>query len=450
LCLAAFPYKNKFGAEILIGSQVSEYSGYLFTIDEEQRAQVVVERIDGFGTFTDTISAPDWRIKHAEIFFISLHGGAIDYAALVRRRRRVATQKYLIRFSNLIRFEPAIPFEQIQERLQPRIQHHFIRSSSGRGSRVPPKTWQGLLTVIKELRPESAHELDRLEQLRQLTPEFFDRPGFEVVAHERDAVNLALRMSDFDKNELLNWNPPDHELAPFLQGLQGVTIREDPMVAHDTEVFGDWRRLGRYQVAAVMFQKGGEILTIMNVNRQKVEETLGVDLLYYHHNYESYVMVQYKRMTRENYRELGYRPVGDSYQDELQRMQDIEHILSKTEDQPQFPLVGYRLYSGTFYFKLCPAEILEPASTEMIKGMYIPLDYWELLVNSPAIIGPQGGQRITYENVGRYFNNTLFIQLVQAGWVGSRLIVKDAITDVIQQALRNKRSVMLAIKRPVW
>jgi hypothetical protein len=72
---------------------VSEYGGYLFIIDEAQRASRVEGHIHAEETFTDTLSVSDWHTKQAEIFFISLNGHSIRYAALAHRGKVVATDK---------------------------------------------------------------------------------------------------------------------------------------------------------------------------------------------------------------------------------------------------------------------------------------------------------------------------------------------------------------------
>lgn len=469
---------------------MSNYSGYLFLVDEAQRARSIEEHIQQDKTFTDTISALDWQTKQAEIFFIALNEESIHCAALVRRGRRVATQKYLIRFSNFVEFKPPIPFGEIQDHLQHQIKSYFMHSASGMGSRVHLEKWQEFFAAVKELRSDRSSDLDRLDILRQQQPDFFKRQGFEIVVHERDAINLALRMAGFDQSELLDWNPPDSGLAPFLHGLRGAILKEDQMVNHDAKVFGDWTRIKDEQVGAAIFQHGQERLTVMNVNRHNVEEKLGVDLLYYSHKYKSYVMVQYKRMTREDGK-LCYRPNDKSYRCEIQRMHEFERgfqidkhqtTLSGRNSQkllfdkiPRFTgfqkssrscypvqnqgdlfldqhfgiahtLDEYRLHPGVFYFKLCPAEIFEPTSTDMISGIYLPLDYWDVLVDSSNIFGPQKGKHITFENVGRYFNNTFFVELVKTGWIGSMVSEKDVITRIIQDAIENKKSVVLAAK----
>jgi hypothetical protein len=425
---------------------MSTYSGYIFVIDEERRASRIEAYISEAGTFTDTISVPDLHTKRAEIFFISVNGNSIRYASLAHRGKTVATEKRQIRFTNFVEFSPPIPFRQIQELLDTRLQSYFIRASSGIGARVTPKTWQDMVTVIKHLRAESAEGLERLEKLREIGAEFFRRPGVEILAEERDAVNLALRMSNFDHREILNWSPSDEvELPPFLQGLPKVNLIEDQMVAHDAEVFGDWERLKRFKVGLAVFRKRNARLSIMNVNRHGIERTLGVDLLYYHDSYKSYVMVQYKRLMKDKDEgEAVYRLGDKSYHNELQRMQDFDGLLMKAKPHLLFDLNDYRLHSGTAYFKLCPAEVIDLTSTDMIKGMYIPLDYWELLIKSPKTVGPKGGKLLTFDNVERYFNNTLFIELVQAGWIGSKLMQTNALTDLIKNSINNDRSVLLA------
>lgn len=264
------------------------YGGYFFVIDEEQRAANIEEYIQRDDTFTDTISAPDWQTKQVEIFLVSLSQDNIEYVSFARRGNKVATQKYQIRLTNFYRFDPIIPIHDIRDALDKRTQSYFTRSSTGIGTRIPPKTWLNLISVIKHIRPDSADMLDRLEKLRNFEPSFFSRQGAENVVQERDAFNMVLRMSGFDPRVIVDWHPPAEGVAPFILGLERAILDEDRMVNHDAEVFGDWNRIKKYQVGAAVFEKGEKRLTIVNVNRHKLEQTLGVDLIYYCHRYNSY------------------------------------------------------------------------------------------------------------------------------------------------------------------
>ncbi|MBE9009997.1 hypothetical protein IQ250_07235 [Pseudanabaenaceae cyanobacterium LEGE 13415] len=223
------------------------------------------------------------------------------------------------------------------------------------------------------------------------------------------------------------------------------------MIAHDAEAFGEWKKIERHVVGTAVFERGNERLTIMNVNRHAVEQTAGVDLIYYFYKYNSYILVQYKRMLREG-DGLMYRLNDVSYEKEFSRMEELEHIFNNNL-QLSLPLENslsnYRLNQGTFYFKLCPAEITDITSTDMIQGMYIPLDYWKLLICSEQTLGPRGGRRMTFNNVERYFTNTLFIQLVQEGWLGSSVENTNIITNFIRRAIEENRSVILSSQESI-
>ena len=140
---------------------MNEYSGYIFQIDESQRSKTIKNKIISNDTFTDTISAQDTEIKLAEIFFISLNDGFLDYIALGRLGNRVATQKHQLRFVNLKEIIPPIPVEEIQNQIKPQLKSYFIKSSSGFLSRMPVETWKEFLNIIKNLRPNIINDLEK-------------------------------------------------------------------------------------------------------------------------------------------------------------------------------------------------------------------------------------------------------------------------------------------------
>lgn len=267
---------------------MSDYGGFIWVIDETRRGDELEGYIERNGTFTDTISASDWKTKNAEVFLISLDARSIHFASLARLGNKVATQKRIIRLSNFFKFEPAISIEGVNALLSASVKRHFARSSTGLGSRVPPKTWGEVISAIKRLQPSSAKSIDRIHELRQITPQLLDKPGAHIFIQERDAINLSLRIADIDPVQITDWSHPQGDsLAPFLHGLQNAVLTEDQMIAHDAEVFGDWKKISRYMVGAAIFRKGQEHLTVMNVNRHAIERTAGVDLIYYFHEYDS-------------------------------------------------------------------------------------------------------------------------------------------------------------------
>jgi|SRR5579859_175548 len=445
------------------------YGGYICDIDEPERAQLLrglVELprvgdddtteppLDKYGesmtpfsiprVFTEAMSLAGGDLKDTEICLISFDHQKLNYAALVRRGIRVVTAQYRVQFSHFVPLN-GISIDDLQLPVAEALASYLPESRKGVGKRMPSTLWTSLLAAIKQQRPERTEALDALESLRLAARMPWTGESFEVMAQEKDAVGLALSIFDsngLQRKNLATQSPPDSSPAPFLRNIGSATLIEDQMVAHDAQVFGDWQLIKSYVVGAAEFFKRGERLTVMNVNRHPIERTLGVDLIYYHHHYQSYVLVQYKRLVKGNTSgQWGYRP-DRQFRAELKRMRQFEATHGRP---PKAAAVGeYRLNPGTFYFKFCRSVIYQPLSTDLIQGMYIPMRYWSLLAKSPTLQGRQRGIRITYDNVGRHIDNTQFIDLVQHGWIGSRSLTSHAIGPLIEQLLAGSNSVILA------
>jgi hypothetical protein len=415
--------------------------GYFLVIDEWKREFGIEGLIALEGTFTEAVSAPDWQNKDVEIVFLSMDGDAIDYICLGRRgRSRAASFKNQIRFTDFYRFDPPIVLNDLLEDFTTRLRPHLIRTSQGHGQRVPPSTWAELLDTVERMRPESVNAIARLERVRQRAIRPWTKS--RTVIEERDAVNLALRMAAMNERDLLAWDPGDDDdpPEPFLAALEASQGYEAQMIEHDAGVFGGWRRVRKHLRGVTQFERGRRRLTVFNVNTRDVESTLGVDLIYYMARYDSYVLVQYKRMTSELGKVAAYRP-GGSYKKELSAMNKFERDFCDADTEA---LRDYRLDPGPFYFKIGDASSCSVDMTSMVPGMYIPLAYWRRLVTNPATKGDRGGVRITHDAAGRYITNTLFVELVQGGWIGSRTCRSGVITSMINAWLRGGHSLILA------
>lgn len=112
---------------------------------------------------------------------------------------------------------------------------------------------------------------------------------------------------------------------------------------------------------------------MINVNRGDVEHSLGCDLVYYVHRYDSYVLVQYKRMTRAATVGRGYRP-DVRLDDELDRMRGIAAPAAPSDDPND-----HRLGESFCFLTLREGEVDEPFSGRLAQGMYIPIDLWDKL-----------------------------------------------------------------------
>lgn len=342
---------------------MTEYSGFLVVVDETQRAAAVRETIERDFHFSDVVSTADWHPKEYEIALLAIGDRSFSYACLCRRGAEVATAKCRVNFLEFVSLGD-VPFKEIEGRIGTRLTQYFTRASSGSGGRVPQATWQAVWKAIEELRPALKEALQRLRQLRQQAHVSRRGGPYDIIAEEKDAFSLAAQVFGVDaKQAMTSWAPPeDGQPAPFFRGLTKANVREDTMIINDQRSFGDWIPQREFLVgSAIQFTKSGRTLTVLNANRTTLEKSLGVDLIYYHHNYNSFVMVQYKRMTNGEDSKAEYRPVSDaSYQQEIDRMHEV---MAQLDQSKAVDVAGYRLNPMPFYFKFCPSIVLEPLSS---------------------------------------------------------------------------------------
>lgn len=436
------------------------YTGLIFILTLQSQAGYFTTYLERGWKYTDVISDVDLSISPLELALVSLDALHITFICLLRNRGRIATRKCKVDFEQIRELDKPIPISQLRNSLPSKLHKHFERVVKTGTHRFPKKTWTELVSILHGQFSDAYLVLDELDKLRRFRSSSYSGIGTEILSQEKDAVNLVLRFAGFDHTLVKEWFPPNEEIAPFLKGLSAATIREDTMVHHDSVSFGEWRPQRHDRIGSVTLVKDKEMLTILNVNRTPIEETLGVDLIYYHHKYRSYTLVQYKRMKTEKRPYVGngeeiemtrdvwvYRPFLDpSYKKEIARMKEFQKQLPRKDNGQSLP--NYRLNDQAFYFKLCPNEQINPNSTDMIRGMYFPLDYWNRLLSSTQTCGPKGGKQVTYQNSGRYLTNTFFVNLVQSGWIGTREITSKTLNNLINEILSSGRAIVLGKVEP--
>ncbi len=216
----------------------------------------------------------------------------------MRRGRLVATAQYQIHFQKVIELGE-IEVDDFKD--SPEIRHALDVSLKGKTSRFPETLWQRFVSELQRLRPHRKGDIEAMETSRGWKGESLQGDSFVTIAEEKDAVGLALQIFGVDRKPVLcNVPPPEpNSPAPFLVGLSKALLREDTMIGHDAHIVPGWDEIAPYQIGAVEFERGGQRLTVVNVNRTPVEKTVGVDLIYFNHGFHAYVMVQYKRMSHQ-------------------------------------------------------------------------------------------------------------------------------------------------------
>lgn len=329
--------------------------------------------------------------------------------------RAITTFERTVALDDVHPLDPPLVVDEMVARLSSRLQTHASNTLK-HGGVIPPRTWQGVREALQNYYPQAWHAIKTIED--EATPPAWtlrrtDRAR-QVVAEEKDAATLALSLTGMDRPRLPHWRPGPAP-APFLTGLENFNAYEDQLLERDLRVFGGWEQLRESAIGAVEFRDRQHHVTILNVNRTRVEETLGVDLIYYHATYRSFVLIQYKRLNTDKRGGLGFRPSRDQkFGRQVATMLELESRGWQTPEHHE----DYRIGPTATYLKLCRPD-MTLWERGLSRGMYLPVPYVKLLVESPSVKGPRGGVRITYENVGRYLTNTQFVELFQSGFIGS-------------------------------
>lgn len=436
----------------------------LVRFDEDRRADLLRERVEGdLSPFTDALSVRDWVLGDVTIALLSFSEDTIDFICLARKRKQVVTSKNRIEFSSIVGLN-TIPIEALESRLSRQIQKHFIRVSSGVGGVFPPRTWLLLLDAIKAERPDVAGDIDRLVGLLQFAGYRITGEAAEILLQERDALGIALDIfsgSNKLRDRVLGeWAPTEEQLAEiddgeqtaklasrvggissFIKGIPQQYIQEEAAIQHD---LFNWPGMTPLHEAGVsVFESGDRRLEVIYANRNDIEHTLGVDLLYYNESFQLFVLVQYKLM-REDNGEMLYRP-DHQLRSELALMDSFSatnRLTGSISTHEQF-----RLNDDGFMLKLVPQKGLRPVTGELIKGMYVTREYMNFLIGPNGPVGPRSGSKITFDNAPRYMTNSQFTSFVNEGWIGTRGVQSADIRTMLERFYETGRAVVVACEK---
>jgi hypothetical protein len=408
-------------------------------------AEAIANSIDAHEQFSTTVIPSEIKPRSAELVLVSLNGELADYVGISQVGRRVATGQITVAVSNLK--EIGLSCKELGTALPPRFSKLFSVPPEG-AYRPSPRLWEEIIKAIRAKLPDAGSAIDGLNRTVTASQVQPRRRAGGLEVFERDAVASVLQLfagSAFRKRILRKVGASiKGDTAPFLFRLREVSIREDPQINHDQAVFPGMGVSRRDVVGSVVLTDGLDYLTILNCNRQPLEQTLGVDLIYYSHRFESFVLVQYKRMS-EGKQGAEYRPGNDpSYEKELAQMLKTEEFLRAQPQVKNTRTFDSRLSGRPFYVKLCEPKAKAALDAGMVSGMYVPLELWLSLLDAPEARGPKGGVVITWDNCLRRFNNGEFTNLLRNGRIGSAAGESKALSKIVEEVLSSGRMLVFA------
>lgn len=373
----------------------------------------------------------------------------VTHIAMGRRGTRAGTG---LRRLNLDRTESlAVPIsvQRIIRRLPKRIAAS-ARKRFTYGGLLTDKGFAGVTEAIRQLAPQASSLLDRFSLMRTERIKRLSDKAKSNLAQQKEAVLTALSIAGLDREPVQEWSPQDGTPVSFLDGLPSARLREDPMVIHDLMHLPGFELIKTYPYSAAVFESEAtsERLTVILANRLPLEKQTGADLIYFNETFQSFVMVQYKAMEREDggngIPKAVFRLPNAQLEDEISRMDALLAAIKACP--PSAVHHGFRLTENPFFLKLCPRLIFNPDDIRLMPGMYLPLDYWKQLAQSPGIQGSRGGVRITFENAGRYFDNSAFTAIVSKAWVGTTPSQSEVLKEAIHQTIETGKTVAIAVK----
>lgn len=373
--------------------------------------------------------------------------GQIAYVAMGRRGNRAGTGLRRLNLLSPEKLAQPVDLDRVYEIL-PRRQAAPVANRFAVGGLLTEKGFVAVIDAIRQLAPQSSSILERDSSIRLERLSRLSSGERQNLAYQKEAVLTALFVAGLSREPIQSWAPSDETPLSFLEGLPSVRLREDPMVVHDMMHLPGFDILKTYPYNAAVFESDTGRLTVVLANRLPLEEQTGTDLIYFNETYQSFVMVQYKAMEKEQ-GEHGitrsvFRLPNAQLEKEIKRMDDMLSELKACG--PNTVHTGFRLTDNPFFIKLCPRIVFNPENIGLVPGMYLPLDYWKLLEKHPGIKGPHGGLHVTYENVGRHLDNSAFATVVAKAWVGTTINQSAVLKEVIRQTLETGKAVAIAVK----
>ncbi|MGR2740921.1 hypothetical protein ACUY1T_20945 [Billgrantia sp. Q4P2] len=443
---------------------MSKSVGLIIHFDEDQRNYLLSEERRGH-RFSDALSVHDWEIKQVQVVLLSFTGRTIDFIALATKGSRVVTGKSRVEFSDLVDLD-SIPLREVEGLLSPNTKLHFMKSSTGRGGRLPEKTWSETIKAIKEIRPSLVDEIERLISITAVSKYRLRGKVAEALVQEREALGAALDIfsghNELRKDVLKSWAPkldnvdnydydameadlnlPEDSSVSFLSGIPGRYIQEESAIQHD---LFNWEneKASLHNMGVSKFEQGSRVLEVVYANKNPLEHTLGVDLIYYNKSFHSFVLVQYKLMKEKSDAEGFYYRPDEQLDKEVGRIdefQDKVRINSEISGHD-----GFRLNYDGFLYKLVPNKGLQAATEKLISGMYITNSYMKFLLGGDGPKGERGGRLITFKNSPRYLTNTEFSGMVNRGWIGTSSDQSNSLAQLISEFLKTGRALMVAVE----
>lgn len=420
---------------------MSKVAGYFLILNESRYFSFQGNIYDKFAEPVPEFSHP----RHVPLVcFITNVSGNITHIGLGKRGVRAGTDLRRLNIENIFELKKPVSAIEIANTTGSRVKSHLINKINS-GGLFPPRSFDEFLSAFLRKIPETNSFLDKYSKSRQLRISSLSKNVKKSLAEQREAVLTAMNIAGIDKSNAQGWDYDEGEKPlSFLDGIAQVRLREDSMIINDLSNIPGFDLIKSTKYSSSVFENDKTRLTVLLANRLPLEELLGTDLIYFNEDFKCFIMVQYKTMEKEGDKFV-FRFPNLQFTEEISRMDSIIQSLKSTKGNGF--IHDYRFNENPFFVKICPKLEFAPDNVGLSSGMYMPLDYIKMLETDECIKGERGGKTISYDNVGRYLDNTGFKTIIEGGWIGTNQNQSLLIEKIIKAILENGKTAVLAIKK---
>ena len=405
-------------------------AGYILRLTDERRRGRVLHDLEMKGVGSQSVDPFRHARRYPLVGFVSFEHGQINALAEAKLGQTSQSGERRLSITLVRRLRAPITTEAILGELSAAIRTGAARALE-HGGYLGPATYIAVATAVAGLSEEAEQWLESFDPSWRLAELSAGRRT--VLALQKEAIAGALTIAGIDRKVLRGWRAPRGPVRNYLSGVTQKRPYEDRVIRSDLYKLPGHEMLERLDgLEGAVFEQGDRRLTVLLADRNDIETQTGADLLYFNETFGSWVLVQYKMMDRRGTGRPSYSPDART----ARQIARMEALLAALRDgEPNASCEGYRLSENPLYFKLCDRLLFDPRDEGLSRGMYLPLDYWRLLVTDDRTASRGATRVLRYDNVGRHLSNTEFVTLVSGGWIGTSIVQSDLLGAALHEVL---------------
>lgn len=423
--------------------KAAEYGGFILGF-EPARTETIKDYLANNWNVSESFSSQDWNLQSREMVYLARREPRpeiVGAALMLKRGRGGGTKRIKMLFAKSVLFEKPISSNEAAdgERLGQ------IVSTADNLKRYRAGPWSELNHLIKTLRPTYADSIEQLAQLRVDS----NKPAIAAdrgtrLSEERDSFGLALDIAGLSRHKILRTTSVKRlsSAASILELIDAQPIAERSLIESDSAAL-EIALQSAFQNAKFKDDRGREVRAYV-LDSTPLETATGVDLLLYQEQFGSFLLLQYKAMEKDEVvRGWSYRVDGTNLPSQLKTMNRIRSTLPFVSSRL---LEHQRLSDEPFYFKFCERRLPVAGDDSLVAGITMSAPLLDLFLTLPEAKVEGHGRRVGYENCPRYLNNSEFVALARAGWIGCQGATTAAVAEIIRAREDGRIALVAVIK----